>query len=208
MGRSATRNAGTHAVGCTAARPRRLAALALALGGATLVGAGALSSWDVTADASSGALTAARAGVTLLDANGGQFTTAVADLLPGDWFDRYVDVRNDGSGPATFTGAVTATGDLAGQLSVDVHACSSPWTRVLGVSTCTGTETALASGILSGTQVTVAHGEIRTGTAAAQHVRYRFSFSPSAPASVQGKAGSVAVSVSNTLVGGRDRTGG
>lgn len=202
------RSAGAHVVSCTAARPRRLGALALALGGATLVGAGALSSWDVTADASSGDLTAASAGVTLLDANGGRFTTGVADLLPGDWFDRYVDVRNDGSVAGTFTGAVTATGDLAGQLSVDVRACSAPWTTALGISTCAGTETPLASGSLSGAQVAVTHGEIRTGSAAAQHVRYRFSFASSAPTTVQGKAGSVAITVSNTLVGNRDRTGG
>lgn len=202
------RSAGAHVAGCTAPRARRLGLLALALGGTTLVGAGALSSWNVTADASSGDLTAASAGVTLLDANGGRFTTGVADLLPGDWFDRYVDVRNDGSGTGTFTGAVTATGDLAGQLSVDVRTCSAPWTTVLGVSTCVGTETSLVSGSLSGAQVAVAHGEIRTGSTAAQHVRYRFAFSPSAPASVQGKAGSVAITVSNTLVGNRDRTGG
>ncbi len=202
------RSAGTHTVGCTAARARQLGALVLALGGATLVGAGALSSWDATADVSSGDLTAASGKVTLLDANGGRFTTGVADLLPGDWFDRYVDVRNDGSGAGTFTGAVTATGDLAGQLSVDVRTCSSPWTTVLGVSTCVGTETPLASGSLSAAQVPVAHGEIRTGSAAAQHVRYQFSFSSSAPVAVQGKAGSVAITVSNTLVGGRDRTGG
>ena len=54
----------------------------------------------------------------------------------------------------------------------------------------------------------VPHGEIRTGAAAAQHLRYRFAFSAAAPATVQGKAGSVAISVSNTLVGNRDRTGG
>lgn len=205
MGRSAA----VHAVGCAAVRSRRLGALALAVGGATLVGAGALPSWDVTADASSGDLTAASAGVTLLDANGGRFTTGVADLLPGDWFDRYVDVRNDGSSAAVFTGAVSRTGDLVGQLSVEVSACSSAWTTVLGVSTCVGTETPIASGPLSGrTAVPVSHGEIRTGAAAAQHLRYRFSFASSAPATVQGKAGSVAITVSNTLVGGRDRTGG
>jgi hypothetical protein len=209
MGRSAHRNTAPHAAGCGAVRPRRLGALALALGGVTLVGAGALSTWDVTAGASSGDLTAASAGVTLLDANGGRFTTGVADLLPGDWFHRYVDVRNDGSTPAVFTGAVSASGDLAAQLTVDVTSCSLPWTTVLDVSTCAGSEVTLASGPLSaGATVTVPHGEIRTGALAAQHVRYRFAFSASAPAAVQGKGGSVAVSVSNTLVGGRDRTGG
>lgn len=192
--------------------PRRggVAALALAAVGATLVSAGAFSSWDATASVSSGALSAGSGAATMLDANGGSFTTGVANLLPGDWFFRYVDVRNDGSQAGTFTGSVTATGDLAGQLTVDAVTCSLPWTTIAGTSTCAGTTgTSIGSGTPTSTSpVTVTHGTVAPGALAAQHVRYRFTFSSAAPASMQGKTGAVTIAVNNTVVGGNDRTHG
>ena len=197
-------------------RPRKasrrgpVAALALAGGGALLVGTGAFSSWDATTSVSSGALTAGSGAATILDANGGTFTTGVSNLLPGDYFFRYVDVRNDGTQASTFTGAVSASGDLAGQLGVDVVTCSVPWATVAGASTCAGTTSpSIGSGTpTTATPVAVAHGTIATGAAAAQHVRYKFTFSNTAPTTMQGKTGTVTIAVNNTVVGGTDRTTG
>ena len=188
-------------------RRRRIAAAGLALSGCALVGGGAFSSWNVTTNAASGTLSAASGAATLLDANGGTFTTGVANLLPGDFFYRYVDVRNDGTAANTFTGTVSATGDLAGQVAVAGTRCSVAWTTVDGASTCTGTSTPLGSGTPgAGAPVSIAHGTIDAGAPAAQHVRYEFTFSTGAPETLQGKTGNVAIAVSNTLVGGTDRT--
>ncbi|MGY5885564.1 hypothetical protein [Modestobacter lacusdianchii] len=197
---------------CPPRRPRagRVAALALAAGGAALVSTGALSSWDATAKVDSGDLTASSGETTLLDANGGAFSAAVANLLPDDYFHRYVDVRNDGTQANTYAGTVSATGDLAGYLSVDAMTCSVPWTTTSGVSTCGGVQSA---SLVSGTRtlnapVVLAHGSIGTGAPAAQHVRYTFTFASNAPSTLQGRAGKVTIAVNNTLVGGNDRTSG
>ncbi|SDG08263.1 hypothetical protein [Klenkia brasiliensis] len=190
-------------------RRRRLAGAAtLAVAGAALVGTGAFSSWGATASATGG-LTAGSVSVGMVDANGGTFSTAVGNLLPADYFYRYVDVTNSGSAASTFTGTVTATGALAGSLQVDVTSCSVAWTTVSGASTCSGTQTVLASGTpTTGTPLTVAHGSIATGAGNAQHVRYKVTFASGASTSLQGATGSIAASVSNTVVGGTDRTGG
>lgn len=180
----------------------------MAVAGASLLGSGAFSSWNATAT-STGAVTAGIVLPAMVDANGGSFTTAVANLLPLDYFYRYVDVRNDGSAPSTFTGSVSATGDLAGQVLVDAVSCSVAWTSSPGTSTCSGTQTSLGTGTpTAATPLTVNHGTIANGAAGAQHVRYRFTFSGSAPTTLQGKSGSLTASVSNTVVGGNDRTGG
>lgn len=190
-------------------RRRRLAGAAtLAVAGTALVGTGAFSSWGATASATGG-LTAGSVAVSMVDANGGSFSTAVGNLLPADYFYRYVDVTNSGSAASTFTGSVSATGALAGQLQVDVTSCSVAWTTVSGASTCPGTTTALASGTpTTATPLTVAHGSIGTGAGNAQHVRYKVTFSAGASSTLQGAGGSIAASVSNTVVGGTDRTGG
>jgi len=192
------------AVPAPARRSRRgVAAVALAAGGAALVGAGAFSAWDVTTSVDSGTLSAGSgSAATLLDANGSTFTTGVSNLLPADYFHRYIDVFN--TGPlATFTGLVKASGDLAGQLSVVAETCPTAWTA----AGCPGVPTPprIGSGTpVSGTPVTVAHGPIAATTV--QHVRYTFTFSGTAPDTMQGKSGQLAISVSNTVVGGNDRT--
>jgi hypothetical protein len=189
-------------------RGRYVGATAVAVAGASLLGTGAFSAWNATASVSGNVA----AGVVLpvmVDANGGSFTTAVANLLPADYFFRYVDVRNDGNTPSTYTGTVTATGDLAGQVLVDAVSCSVSWTTPGGVSTCTGTTTSLGTGTPTlSTPLTINHGTVANGAASAQHVRYRFTFSATAPTTLQGKSGSLSATVSNTAVGGNDRTGG
>ncbi|MCO7218775.1 hypothetical protein [Klenkia sp. PcliD-1-E] len=187
-------------------RRRRLAgAAALAVAGTALVGTGAFSAWDAT-DSATGALSAGTVAVSMVNANGGSFSTGVSNLVPADYFYRYVDVTNSGSATSTFTGSVSASGALAGSLQVDVATCSVAWTTVAGVSTCTGTQSPLASGTpTTSTPLTVPHGSIAAATA--QHVRYKVTFSSGASASLMGAAGSISASVSNTVVG-TDRTGG
>lgn len=186
---------------------RRSAALALTAAGFALIGGGVFSAWNVTSNVNSGTLTAATGAATLLDANGGVFTSGVSNLLPGDYFYRYIDVRNDGTVSNSFTGTVDATGDLAGNVAVDATTCSIPWTTVATVSTCLGvTSASIGSGTPNVTPVTVNHGTINHGALAAQHVRYKFTFSNAAPAGLQGKNGSVSIGVSSTMTGGNDRT--
>lgn len=199
-----------HAADCAQRqRHRRLVVLGLLAGGTALVGTGAVAAWQATSTVTSGDLQAASAApVELVDANGGSLGTAVGDLVPGDWFHRYVDVRNDGDQQDAFTGAVTASGDLGDHLSVVAETCPVSWTTTGGSSTCgQGTPTRLGSGPLS-SPVALTHGSIAPGAGAAQHVRYTFAFSEDAPAELQGRSGAVSISVMSTLVGGRDRTDG
>ncbi|MFQ1004219.1 hypothetical protein [Modestobacter sp. SSW1-42] len=188
-------------------RRRRVAAIALAVGGATMLSTGAFAAWETTASAQSGALSAASGSAALLDANGGTFTfSGVSNLVPKDFFYRYVDVRNDGTGPNTFTGTVAAGGDLVGHIAVEATTCTGAWVPATGV--CAGTVSApIGSGTpTAAAPVTVNHGVIATGATAVQHVRYKFTFAEGAPATLQGKNGSLTISVNNTLVGGNDRT--
>lgn len=189
-------------------RGRLIGAAAVAVAGVSLIGTGAFSAWDATASVSSGGIGAAVVTPALVDANGGAFTTAVSNLLPADYYYRYVDVQNNGSAASTYTGTVAASGDLAGYMTVEVVSCSVAWTAPAGVSTCTGTQTTLGSGTpTTSTPLTVTHGSITNGIANAQHVRYKVTFSATAPITLQGKTGSISATVSNTVVGGRDRTG-
>ena len=189
-------------------RGRLVGAAAVAVAGVSLISTGAFSAWDATASVSSGGIGAAVVTPALVDANGGAFTSAVANLLPADYYYRYVDVQNNGSAASTFTGTVAASGDLAGYMAVEVATCSVAWTAPSGVSTCGGTLTTLTTGTpTTGAPMTVNHGSITNGVGNAQHVRYKVTFSATAPITLQGKTGAISASVSNTVVGGRDRTG-
>lgn len=181
---------------------RRAAALALTTAGAALVGGGVFSAWNVTSNVNSGTLSAATGAATLLDANGGVFNSGVSNLLPGDYFYRYIDVRNDGTVANSFTGTVDATGDLAGNVAVEATTCPVAWVA----NVCVGTTGNIGSGTPNATPVSITHGTIGVGALAAQHVRYKFTFSSSAPATLQGKNGTVTIGVSSTMVGGNDRT--
>ena len=191
-----------------ARRRRRAALLGLAVGGTALIGTGAFSSWQATSNASSGALSAASIAVQMLDANGGAFTSSVTNLLPGDYFYRYVDLANTGTAASTFAGQVTGTGDLGSALLAQVETCSLSWVTVGSTSTCPGSRSTLAAEQALTSPLTVDHGRIDTGSLNAQHVRYRFKLSDGADAALQGKGGGVSVSVSGSVVGGRDRTTG
>ncbi|MXI17171.1 hypothetical protein GRW34_22685, partial [Escherichia coli] len=141
-------------------------------------------------------LTAASSAVAMIDANGGSFATAVPDLLPGDYFHRYVDLRNSSSAAAGFAGQVTATGDLAGVLSVQVDGCPQASSAD---HTCSGIVTPLVAKTAASSAVPVNYGTIAPGDSNAKHVRYLFTMSDTAPATMMGKSGTIAASVSSTL---------
>jgi len=186
-------------------RRRGVAAVALATGGAALVGAGAFSAWDATTSVDSGSLSAGTSSAaTVIDATSGTFRAAVSNLLPEDYFYRYIDVVN--TGPSTsFTGAVAVTGPLAGYLAVEAATCPTAWTTAS--ASCTGVPTppSIGSGTpTADTPTPVAHGQIVSS--GVQHVRYKFTFAKDAPKTLQGASGALSISVSNTVVGGNDRT--
>lgn len=180
---------------------RRLGVIAAAVAGVSMVTTGAFASWNATATANTGALNAASGTVAMVDANGGTFASSVTNLLPGDYFYRYVNLTNDGTA-APYAGTLSGTGDLGAQLTGAADACSVPWTAPGGVSTCTGTTTPLLATVPLTSAATVTYGTITT----VQYVRYSFTFSASAPQSLQGKTGAIAATVNTTLVGGRNRT--
>lgn len=185
---------------------RRAATALLVVGAVGLVGAGAMASWTTTSTANTGSLSAATAALKLVDANGSAFTAQVPDLLPGDYFYRYVDLQNAGTTTTMFTGLITADGDLAGALTAKVDRCSIAWSST---GSCLGAVTSqTAETVVDQTGVTVAYGNIGSGATSAAHERYRFKLSDTAPVSLQGKSGTVAISVTGDSVGGRDRTTG
>ena len=183
----------------TLRRGRRLLGTAvLTVAGLGLTGTGAYASWQAMTIPSSEQISiagVAHEAAAVLDAGGGSLTTGVADLAPGDYFYRYVDVRNDDPAPGTFAGTVEADGPLAGHLAVEATSCTLPWDTTGGASTCPD-PTPLGSGVpTAGGPVTVTHGQIATGTAGAQHVRYRVTFSPTAPAHLHGHTGTISITV-------------
>ncbi|WP_369054113.1 hypothetical protein [Kineococcus terrestris] len=200
-----------HAPACPAARARRrrrLLTALLAVGGTTLVGTGALASWNVSKDAAPSSVAAATAAVEVLPANGMPLTASIANLVPGDFFYRYVDVRNDGSTAAAFTGLVSATGALAPWLDVEVASCPSAWsTGQLGCAGAAGTPVG-APGSITAAGRAVDHGTIAPGAGAVQRLRYKFTFNGAAPSGVQAESSTLSIRVTSTLVGGRDRTNG
>ncbi|MFD0484512.1 hypothetical protein ACFQ46_18125 [Kineococcus sp. GCM10028916] len=186
-------------------RRRRSALLVLAVGGVSLVGAGTLASWQATSTATSGTVTAALAAVDLVDANGSAFHAVMPDLLPGDYWYRYVDLTNQGTTAGSYSGAITATGDLSGALAVTVERCSMAWTST---GDCLGAKTTPLAGevAVNETGVSVSYASIAPGAVGAAHVRYRFKLKDDAPQTLMGKNGTIAISVSGQTTGGRDRT--
>lgn len=187
-------------------RRRRLSVGLLGAGALGLIGTGALASWTTTSQTASGTISAATAAVALVDANNTTLTSQVSDLLPGDYFYRYVDLRNDGTSSTAFSGLLTATGDLTGALTAQVDRCSISWSSS---GTCLGAITSQApETVVDQTGTSVTYGNIGNGLAGIAHERYRIKLADTAPASLQGKTGTLTISVSGATTGGRDRTNG
>lgn len=210
-GASTTTTGAEHHGTCPAAaarrRRRRAAVVGLGVGGTLLVTSGAFAAWQATTSVSSAAVQAATAGVEIVSANGGTFSTAVPDLLPGDFFYRYVDLNNRGTVASAFAGTVGATGSLGAALQVVAETCSTSWTTTS--ASCSGTTTTLLTARpLGATGAEVSYGTIAPGATNAAHVRYRFTLPPDAPSTLMGQTSAITSSVSGALVGGSDRTQG
>lgn len=189
-------------------RPRRRRAAALLLaGGAVLTASGTWAAWQST-----GSLTQAvnSANVTVNVADGGSgaatWTTGITNLLPGDYFYRWVDVTNTGSVPQAFASTLSGTLTLPAAMTAWVSTCTVVYT---GTSCTGGTSTDLlgtsgtpaAFGALSGL------GTINAG--ATKHLLVRVLFSASADQNTYQNQNSVlTLSFTGTATGGNDRTNG
>ena len=100
-----------------------------------LTASGTWAAWQST-----GSLTQSvnSANVTVNVADGGSgaatWTTGISDLLPGDYFYRWVEVTNTGSVPQAFAGTLAGTLTLPGAMTAWVSTCTVVYTG----SSCTG----------------------------------------------------------------------
>ena len=199
----------TASTSTTTRRPgrRRAAALLLATG-AVLTATGTWAAWQST-----GSLTQSvnSAEVTVNVADGGSgaatWSTGISNLLPGDYFFRWVDITNTGSVPQTFAGTLSGTLTLPNAMTAWVSTCSVAYAS--GSTSCGGTSTDLlgssatpaAFGALSSL------GSINPG--ATKHLLVKVVFSDSADQTTYSDQSSVlTLSFTGTATGGNDRTEG
>jgi hypothetical protein len=145
-----------------------------------------------------------------VDQNGTVFTSALSNMLPGDYLYRYRTLTNTGSVSQVLSGATTGTGVLAttaGGLTIAVDSCPVAWTTVATVSTCVGGSTpVLATSGVSGSPA-ISYGTMAAGAAA--NLRYTFALpSGASQTTFQGTSGDVTVAVTGATAGARDRTAG
>ncbi len=182
---------------------------AIAAAATALVGAGAFAAWTSTSSSTTGSYTAATVTHTNADANSTTFTTALNNMLPGDFLYRYRVLTNTGSVSQTFTGAVTGAGTLAGTggLEMKVDSCSVPWTTVSTISTCTGVTTPVLTLAGVSTSPAISYGSL--AAAGVLNLRYEFDL-PAAASQVtfQGTTGTVTVAVTGATAAASDRTAG
>jgi hypothetical protein len=191
----------------TRARRRRGAALLLAAG-AVVTASGTWAAWQST-----GSLTqnVDSANVTVNVADGGSgaatWSTGITNLLPGDFFYRWVDISNTGSVPQTFAATLTGSATLPGALTAWVSNCSVAFSA--GSTSCSGISTDLL-----GTSATpAALGALSSlgsvNASAAKHLLVKVVFSASAnQATYQNQSSTLTLSVTGTATGGNDRTNG
>lgn len=188
--------------------PAKTVAVAAAL---ALIGAGTFAAWQSTAGGTTGTYTAATVTASETDTNGTTFSSAISDLLPGDYAYRYRTLANTGSLAQTFTGAVTGSGVLAttaGGLTLAVDSCSIAWTTVAGVSTCAGTTTSVLATTGVSTSPSISYGSLAASGSA--QLRYTFALPSNADQTTfQGQSGTVQVAITGaTSATPGDRTAG
>ncbi len=183
---------------------RPLAGGAVLIVGGALAASGAYSAWT---SSSSRAIngTAATVTATHLDTNGTVFTTAVTNLVPGDFLYRYSDLTNTGSVSQAFTGATTGGGTLgtaATGLTIQVDACAAAW-----VANVCATPTVVKAVTSVATNPAITYSTLPA--AGVQHLRYTFGLPTNADqTTLQGQTGSITVAVTGTAAAGTDRTAG
>ena len=189
------------------AKRRRTAALLFAAG-AVLTASGTWAAWQSTGSLTQ-SVNSATVTVDVADGGTGQATwaTGVADLLPGDYFHRWVTVTNTGSVPQAFAGTLAGTLTLPGALTAWVSSCDVAFAA--GSTTCSGTSTnhlgtsgtPAAFGALSGL------GTINAG--ATKHLLVKVVFSDTAvQGTYQNQNSVLTLSFTGTATGNNDRTNG
>lgn len=191
--------------GTRRARRRRAAALLLATG-AVLTATGTWAAWQSTGSLTQ-AVDSAEVTVSVADGGSGSATwaTGISNLLPGDYFYRWVDVTNTGTVPQTFAGTLSGTLTLPNAMTAWISSCTVAFTD----TTCGG-----SSADLLGSEATPAAfgalsslGSINAG--ATKHLLVKVVFSASAnQATYQDQSSVLTLSFTGTATGGADRTDG
>lgn len=197
------------------AAPRRLAlslpgsvstSTAVIVAATALIGAGAFAAWTSTSSSTTGTYTAATVTHTIADQNATVFTSALNNMLPGDYLYRYRTLTNTGSVSQAFTGATTGSGALAGAggLEITVDSCPVAWTTA---STCVGGSTAVLATVGVSGSPAITYGSL--AAAGVANLRYTFTL-PSAAnqTTFQGTTGTVTVAVTGATAAASDRTAG
>ena len=177
-------------------------AAAVALAATALVGAGAYAAWTSTSTSTTGTQAAATVTQTGADVPGSVFSTAVSNLLPGDFAYRYRSVQNTGSIAQEMTLALSGSGALtaAGGLTVKVDRCAD----IVDLGTCLSWSPVRAAGAPTGS---VSLGSFAPG--ATQELRYTLALPENAvQATFQGTTGTVTATITGATRAGQDRTEG
>lgn len=190
------------------ARRRRAAALLLATG-AVLTASGTWAAWQSTGDLDQAVNTATvTVDVTDGGAGAGTWNTAIADLLPGDFFYRWMDVENTGTVPQTFAGALSGTGTLPGALTAWVSSCDEAFSGG-SFTTCGGVD----EDLLGTTGAPAAFGNLSSLGVIAPgdtlHLLMRVTFDENADqVTYEDQASTLTLAVTGTATGLGDRTNG
>lgn len=185
------------------ARARFPLATAGAIAGVVMIGAGAFAAWTSATSVTTGTYSAATVTATDADHDGTVFTSAISDLLPGDFAYRYRTLTNTGSVSQTFSAAVTGSGALTGTggLTVAVDSCPTAWAS--GV--CSGGSSVVQAAVGVSTAPTIAYGSL--AASGAKYLRYTFALPSSAAYGTFGGAtGTVTVAITGSTAGGSNRT--
>lgn len=172
----------------------------------SMVGAGAYAAWTSTTGGTTGTYSAATVTASETDHGGTTFSTAVSNLLPGDYLYRYRTLDNTGSVSQTFTGAVTGTGTLAataGGLQITVDSCATAWSG----GNCAGGSTTIRTLTDTAGSPSISYGTLAAG--AKTYLRYTFSL-PSGinQGTFMSTTGTVSVAITGATAAGSDRTAG
>lgn len=188
-------------------RSRRRAAALLLVGGAVVAASGAWATWQSDGHLDQNVDTATVT-VDVTDGGSGQavWSTAIANLLPGDYFHRWMNVTNTGSVPQTFDGVLSGTGTLPGALKAWVSSCTVAFTG----TACTG---GTAADLLGSTGTPVAFTSLSSlgvlAPGATRHLLMRVTCDANADQSTyEDEASTLTLAVTGIATGNSDRTNG
>jgi hypothetical protein len=168
-----------------------------------MIGAGAYAAWTSSTSVTTGTYSAATVTASDTDHDGTVFTSAISDLLPGDFAYRYRTLTNTGSVTQSFSAAVTGSGALtgAGGLQVTVDSCATAWAS--GV--CSGGSSSVQTIVGVSTAPTINYGSL--APSAAKYLRYTFTLPSGAAYGTFGAAtGTVTVAITGSTAAGSNRT--